>query len=180
MEDDVKLYKKFLTGNNEAFNILIDKYRNNLIYFIQGFVNSKDIAEDLTQDVFVYVLINRKEYDFKYSLKTYLYTIAKSRALNYIKRERKIIPLENISEVDDEVVIEEKILHSEEKIKIHKAIKKLNPNQQRAIYLSDIEELSYKEICKILGTTIPQIKMTIYRARKNLRKILIKESESNG
>lgn len=84
MEDDVKLYKKFLTGNNEAFDILIDKYRNNLIYFIQGFVNSKDIAEDLTQDVFVYVLINRKEYDFKYSLKTYLYTIAKSRALNYM------------------------------------------------------------------------------------------------
>lgn len=183
MEDDVKLYKKFLIGNNEAFDFLIDKYRNNLIYFIQGFVNSKDIAEDLAQDVFVYILINKKEYDFKYSLKTYLYTIAKSRALNYIKRERKIIPLENeLNEINDEGMyqIDDNLVLSEEKTAIHKAIKKLNKNQQRAIYLADIEEMSYKEICKILGTTLPKVKMTIYRARKNLKNILIKERENNG
>lgn len=83
MDNDKILYENFLNGNKEAFDILMDKYRLNLIYFINRFLNDVEASEDLAQDVFVYILINRKEYDFKYSMKTYLYTIAKSRTLNY-------------------------------------------------------------------------------------------------
>lgn len=79
MEEDIKLYKEFLLGSQVAFDKLIDKYRKNVICFINNFVRDIDIAEDLAQDVFVYILINRKEYDFTYSMKTYLYTIARSR-----------------------------------------------------------------------------------------------------
>lgn len=183
MEDDVKLYKEFLSGNQNAFDCLIDKYRKSVICFINNFVKNIDIAEDLAQDVFVYVLINRREYDFKYSMKTYLYTIARSRALNYLKKEKRIVSLEDIDyENRKEYVksIEEGIL-SKEKIRlVHNAINKLNLKQQRAIYLSDIEEMSYKEISKILSKTIPQTKMIIYRARKNLKGILGKEMRENG
>ena len=169
MEIDVKLYKEFLMGNQESFDVLMDKYRNSLICFIQGYVKNIDIAEDLAQDVFVYILINKKEYDFKYSMKTYLYTIARSRALNYLKREKKIISLEE--NID--------YYANKENINQHNAIKKLNESQQRAVFLADIEELSYREICKITGKTLSQIKMTIYRARKNLKKILMKEGLNN-
>ena len=183
MEIDVKLYKEFLMGNQESFDVLMDKYRNSLICFIQGYVKNIDIAEDLAQDVFVYILINKKEYDFKYRMKTYLYTIARSRALNYLKREKKIISLEenidyyankeNINQIEDTVFSNDK------KRNIHNAIKKLNESQQRAVFLADIEELSYREICKITGKTLSQIKMTIYRARKNLKKILMEEGLNN-
>lgn len=88
MDQDIKLYNQFISGNKEAFEKIMDKYRLNLIYFIRRFVKSIDIAEDIAQDVFVYVLINKKEYDFKYSLKTYLYTIAKCRALNFLRKEK--------------------------------------------------------------------------------------------
>lgn len=184
METDVKLYKEFLMGKQTSFDELMNKYRNNLICFIQGYVKNIDIAEDLAQDVFVYILINKKEYDFKYSMKTYLYTIARSRALNYLKREKRIISLEeNINYFENEKSInqiENLIVTWDNKKQILSAIKKLNENQQRMIFLADIEELSYKDICMITGQTIPQIKMTIHRARKKLKEILGKELMYNG
>ncbi len=184
MENDVKLYKEFLLGNQNAFDKLMDKYRKNIICFINGYVKNIDIAEDLAQDVFVYILINKKEYDFKYSMKTYLYTIARSRALNYIKREKRIIYLnENVeygNKEEDSYSIEEEIFSNERKQKLYKAIEELNESQKRAIFLADIEELSYNEIGKILGKSISQTKMIIYRARKNLKKLLGKERMEIG
>lgn len=182
MEEDIKLYKDFLLGNQEAFDKLIDKYRKNVICFINNFVKNIDIAEDLAQDVFVYILINRKEYDFKYSMKTYLYTIARSRALNCMKKEKRIITLEDIDYTDRQNYINEieEGIFSKEKIElVHNAINKLKIKQQRAIYLAEIEEMSYDEISKILGKTVSQTKMIIYRARKNLKNILRKEIEEN-
>ena len=88
---DAELYKEFLNGKEEAFNNIIRKYRKPLISFIMRFIKNIEVAEDIAQDTFVYVLINKTEYDFKYSLKTYLYTIAKCRAINYLKRERKVV-----------------------------------------------------------------------------------------
>lgn len=180
MNDDARLYNEFLLGNKKAFDTLMDKYRKNVIYFINNYIKNIDISEDLAQDVFVYILINRKEYDFKYSMKTYLYTIARSRAINYIKHSKKIVLVQENIEYENTNTIEEEIF-SKEKIKlIQKAIKQLNPRQQKAIYLSEIEEMTYSETAKVLGKTISQTKMIIYRARKNLKKIIGKESTENG
>ena len=65
-----------------------------------------DVAEDLAQDVFVYILMNQEKYDSKYSLKAYLYTIAKSKTLNYIKREKKITYLQENEYIFNEQEIE--------------------------------------------------------------------------
>ena len=86
-----ELYKEFLLGNNKSFEEIVKRHKNSIIYFIQRYTKSIDIAEDIAQDVFLYVLIHKKNYRFEYSLKTYLYTIAKSKALNYIKREKRIV-----------------------------------------------------------------------------------------
>lgn len=182
MNDDIKLYNDFLLGNKKSFDSLMDKYRKNVICFIDRFVKNIDISEDLAQDVFVYILINRKEYDFKYSMKTYLYTIARSRALNYLKSSKRIVYSEEniIYENDDINLLEEEIFSKEKNKLIHNAINQLSSRQQKAIYLADIEEMSYSETAKILGKTISETKMIIYRARKNLKDILGKEMMENG
>ena len=82
MEEDKKLYKEYLNGNEEAFNKIVNKYKNNLIYFISTYVKDLDVAEDIFQDSIIYIIENKEKYDNKYSLKAYLYLIAKSRALN--------------------------------------------------------------------------------------------------
>jgi RNA polymerase sigma factor, sigma-70 family len=174
MEEEKRLYNEFILGNNDAFEQIMNKYRENLIYFIQRIVKSFDVAEDIAQDVFVYVLINKKEYDFKYTLKTYLYTIGRSRAINYLKKEKRCVSL-NL-EHQGNYEIEEIMFLNERKRNLKESINKLLPQHQLVIYLAEIEELPYKEICKIMNKSMVQIKMLIYRARKNLKIILGKES----
>lgn len=175
MEEDKKLYKRFLNGNNEAFEEIVDKYMEKLIYFIYGFVKRIDVAEDLAQDVFVYILVNKQKYDLEHSLKTYLYMIAKSRAINYIKKENKITYLQDKEFVFTEEEIEESIFNEEKSQKLKQAINKLPEPQNQIIYLVDIEELSYNEICNIFGMSLSKIKTLIHRGRKKLKKILEKE-----
>ena len=174
---DAELYKEFLNGNEEAFNNIIRKYRKPLISFISRLVKSVEVAEDIAQDTFVYVLINKTEYDFRYSLKTYLYTIAKCRAINYIKRERKIVAYdETYMRENEESYIDEDLIKEENKKEIYNAIKKLKKSHQVVIYLKEIEGFKYKEISRILNKTVPELKMTAHRARKSLEKIMRKEA----
>lgn len=171
---DKELYKEFLQGNKESFEKIVIRYKDSIIYFIQRYVKSVDIAEDLAQDVFVYILIHKKNYKFEYSLKTYLYTIAKSKALNYIKRERRIVELDE-KQLEDVEELEEKVFKDERAESLKKCIQKLKIEYQNAIYLADIEEMSYKEIAHILKKTDSSVKVLIHRARKALEKVVIEE-----
>ena len=157
---DKQLYKEFLLGNKNSFEEIVIRNKDNIIYFIQKYVKSIDIAEDLAQDVFVYMLINKRSYKFEYSLKTYLYTIAKLDEMQ----------LEDLEELED------KIFKREKAENLKKCIKKLKIEYQNAIYLADIEQLSYKEISHILKKTESSVKVLIHRARKTLEKIIKEEA----
>ena len=175
-----ELYKKFIKKKKKAFNNIIRKYRKPLISFIMRFIKNIEVAEDIAQDTFVYVLINKTEYDFKYSLKTYLYTIAKCRAINYLKRERKVVSYdEAYMREKEETYIDEDLIKEENKKEIYEAIGKLKKSYQIVIYLKDIEGLKYKEISRILNKTVPQLKMMTHRARKSLEKTMRKEVKKN-
>lgn len=177
MDEDKILYKKFLKGNKEAFDKIMDLYAEHLVYFIGRYVKRIDIAEDIAQDVFVYVLMNKEKYNFNYSLKTYLYMLGKSRALNYIKKERKVILLDENTDFEIDEDIEDIVFQNEKHTYLRQTIDKLPKNQQIAIYLTDIEELSYKDVCKVLNKNLSEVKMIIYRARKNLKTLVLREGE---
>ena len=176
-KSDIELYTQFLNGNNAAFNTIATRYHKKLVDFIMKYVHNVDAAEDLAQDTFVYVLANRKEYDFKYTLKTYLFTIAKCRALNYIKKQKRNINVDDdyFWDINNAANIAEEIKVEESKDLVKEAMKKLKQEYQIAIYLSEFQGFQYKEICKILNKTMPQTKMLIHRAKNELRKILGKE-----
>lgn len=175
---DIDLYKEFINGNKDAFNEIVNRYRDILILFILRYVKNMEIAEDLAQDTFVYVHINKKEYDFKYSLKTYLFTIAKCRSINYIKKQKKNVQFSDINLEDlNSISIDESLIRQENREIILNAMTKIKDEYQVLIYLRDIQGFNYKEICKILDKTMAQVKISIYRARKSLEKIIRKEGE---
>ena len=134
-----------------------------------------EIAEDISQDVFVYILLNKEQYDFKYSFKTYLYMIAKCRAINYIKKEKKIIKIDYENLYIEDNNLEEIVYKNEENQKIRKVINKLKPDYQAVIYLVFLEGLKYKEVAKIMNKNIGQIKVMLYRAKRKLKEYLEKE-----
>ncbi len=173
MEDKI-LYEKFLNGDEDAFNTIIKKYEKNLVYFITRYVKNVEIAEDIFQDVVLYMLENKEKYNPKYELKTYMYMIAKSRSINYINQNQKIVEIPD--DLADENLLEEIICSNERKEKIQKVVNKLQLDYQLVIYLTQIEGLSYKETAEIMEKTESQIKTLAHNSKKKLRKLLVEEN----
>ena len=177
-QSDIELYQKFLNGNNEAFNELIIKYRKQLVFFVMKYVRNMEVAEDIVQDSFVYMIINKINYDFKYSFRTYIYTIAKSRTINYLKKNSKVIFISDVVEenyYNENIDIEEEYIRQEKKETLQKAIKNLKIEYQVIIYLYEFQGFKYKEISEILNQSMSKTKMMIHRAKKSLEKIIKEE-----
>lgn len=176
---DQELYKQYLEGDSKSFEKLVIRHKNNMIYFISRYTKNTQIAEDISQDVFVYLLMNKYQYDFKYSFKTYLYMIAKCRAINYLKKEKRVIPMDDMANIYIEDEDLEEIIFKEEKAKkLRRVIPQLKPDYQAVIYLTSFEGLKYKEVAKVMNKNINQIKVLINRAKKKIKILLEKEGFS--
>ena len=174
---DKKLYNDYLNGEKQAFEFLYNKYKNRIEYFIFNIIKDYQKAEDIAQETFIYVMQNkiRKEISFKY----YIYLVAKSKAYNYINVEKRR------NEINEQYVFSENekvgedvlelIIKEENKKELLKSIEKLDEKYKNAVYLVNIENLSYKETSKILGQTLQNTKTLVHRGKKQLKKIIIKE-----
>lgn len=173
---DQQLYQEFLKQNQQSFEALVIRHKNNLIYFIMRYVKRLDIAEEIAQDVFVYLLEHPEKYNFQYSLKTYLYLIGKSRAINYCKKERRLVSIheqDNYSSDEEEL---ENLIFSQETMRILKGkMEQMKPQYQWVIYLVDMEGLSYMETSKVLGKSLSNTKVLLHRAREKLSNLMRKE-----
>ena len=174
---DIKLYNEYLNGEKEAFELLYNKYKDKITYFIYNIVKDYQKSEDIAQDVFIYVLQNKLKEG--YSFKHYIYMVAKSRTINYINTENRR------NEISSEYLLQEEqqtyqdvsdiITKNETRKELMEAINMLDIKYRNAIYLNKIENLSYKEISDILGESVQNVKNLIHRGKKELRKILIKK-----
>ncbi|MDR7869392.1 MAG: RNA polymerase sigma factor [Tissierellaceae bacterium] len=172
MEDKI-LYKNFIEGDIGAFESLVINHKDNLIYFISRYTGGDlYMAEDIAQDVFAYIFVYKEKYDLKHGFKTFIYTLGRNKAIDYVRKQSrlKLVPHHIENEIlYEENTLEEKVIKDEEKRLLLTNLKKLNPNYERAIYLANFEELSYEDISKILGKTLGQTKILIHRARKALK-----------
>ena len=153
MEKDIdkKLYYDYLNGEKEAFELLYNKYKNRIEYFIYNIVKDYQKAEDLTQETFIYIIQNRMKEN--YSFKYYIYLVAKSRAINYVNVEKRREEIKEIYLPNNNEQIEKDVLEvitkEETKKEVLEAIEKLDEKYKNAIYLINIEGLSYKETSEI-------------------------------
>lgn len=178
MNNDEANYRAFLEGDIAGFENLVLTYKDSLIYFIQRYVKDFDTAEDLAQDAFVDVYLYKERYTFRVSFKTYLYTIGRNKAVDYIRKNRRLVLMgdEESDEIEAEgQSMEDRIVTQETNQTVRRALRKLKPDYQAAIELIDLEEMSYADAAGILRKTLPQMKILIFRARKSLKKQL--ESE---
>lgn len=171
-----ELFRAYLDGDDHAFDCIIKEYRENLIFFVMRYVRSVSVAEEIAQDAFVELLIHKHRYNFSCSLKTYLFTIAKNKAINYLRR-RKFVSDDEIdpNTESDERTLAEHIIKNEEKEKLYKVLNRLNDDYRSALYLVYIEDLSYEEAGRVMGKNKKQIENLVFRARASARKELEKE-----
>ncbi len=176
MDNGESSYRRFLSGDDEGLVELIRDYKDGLIFFLNGFTKDINAAEELCEDTFVKIAVNKPRFEGRSSFKTFLYKIARNTALDYLKTHRAHVSIEEAGELDSgERSLEEQYLREEQKIAVHRALDKLKPDYRQVLWLTYFEELSNKETAAVMKRTVHGIETLVYRARLALKKQLEKE-----
>ncbi len=163
---------------SSSFKVIYDSHVDLVYTLCMRYVKRTEIAEDLTQDVFIKVF--QKHHDFKKEaqLKTWIYRITVNTCLDYLKSKRHKNDLFNQSEESlrfKAALVKDpsQLLESSEKMKLLiECIEQLNDKQKTAFLLSKEEGMSNPEIAEIMETSISSVESLIFRAKKNLKEII--------
>ena len=155
-----------------AFQLVFDRYRNNTYKVAMMYVKSPVIAEEIVQDVFLKLWFQRKNLTEIRSLESWLFTLTRNLTFNCLKKiayewtaREKWIKQNNISEN----TADNKILDTEYRQLIQKAISTLSPQQQQVYKLAKEEGLSYEVIGRQLSISPLTVKTHMSRALASVR-----------
>jgi len=172
MIEESGIIRAVLEGDADSFRLLVQRYQKPVIRMIANFINDSYIYEDIAQDVFLAAYKKLPAFDpARSSFSTWLFTIAKNKSINAVKKSRIPSP-GNLPENPDFPEPIDTLIRDELFIKLDNALKSLNPGHRRAIVLAEFENLPYEQIAQIEGVRIGTIKSRINRAKHRLRSAL--------
>lgn len=180
MDNGAGSYRRYLNGDEDAFREIVSEYFDNLVFFIDRLVHDTTAAEDIAIDAFTQLVVNKRRYDFRVSLKTYLFMIGRSRALDYIKHRKKLtmVELSDAGQIPSTAPsIEELLLADHRKRRISYALSQLDEPMRLVLHLVYFEDLSVEEAAKVLKKNRKQIYNLLYRSKQALRTILREDGE---
>jgi len=170
-----ELYRRFRSGDEDAFDELVGLYRESLTLYINSFVKDIYEAEELMIDVFAR-LDEERGYQGKSSLKTYLFAIARNLALRHVKKRgrKEHVPIEElINELSGgDSSPETDYLRGERGEQLRGAIQKLKPEYGEVLRLLYFESMSYTEAAGAMHKTVKQIDNLTYNAKVSLKAML--------
>ena len=151
---DIKTLEAFQDGNHKAFETVFIAYYNKTKAFIDGYIKSESDAEELTEDLFVNLWINHDSIDASKSFSSYLHTIARNSAINFLKHKYVHDTYLNSSqEIEYSSTSEEDLIAKELGLLIDDIVGKMSEQRKMIYTLSRQEGLSNAEIAIQLNTT---------------------------
>lgn len=171
---DIKTLEALRSGSHKAFETIFVAYYNKTKAFIFGYIKSEADAEELAEDIFVNLWLNRQFVDVNKSFESFLHTIARNSALNFLKHKYVHDAYVNSLEHSDYVTAtsEENLIAKELGLLIDDAVGKM-PDQRKRIYqLSRKDGLNNGEIATQLNTTKRNVESQLSLALKEIRKII--------
>ena len=172
------LIYRIAKGDQLAFRALYNLYKDKVYNVALSYLRNVELAEEITQDVFITVFQKAFQFQSKSKVSTWIYRITVNKALNEIKRTKairsKLLDVDYLEPVDfihPGVALEQKELSKY----LFMAIESLSENQRTAFILSFIEKLPRKEVAQIMETSLKSVESLIQRAKQNLRKEIIRQ-----
>lgn len=179
MDNGASSYHRFRENGDETGLVeIIRDYKDGLIFFLYGIVNDLYLAEELAEDTFVLLGTKKPRDNQKGSFKTWLYTIGRHVAIDYLRKPFRLKEIYLDEEIENSLEIESfenEYIRQEKKLIVHKALKKLKSDYRQVLWLLYFEELSCKECAFIMRKSVHGIETLSYRAKKALRKQLEQE-----
>ena len=179
MSDDRALVQNVLSGDMQAFRLLIKKHERLVGHMIGRLIKKQEEREELCQDVFLRVHDKLSEFSFQSKLSTWIATIAYRHALNHLRKQKMMfsdIPEEEsftsrfIEEENPETLTEDKDLDGY----VMKLVNDLPAQYKVILTLYHVDSMSYPEICEITGLPEGTVKSYLFRARNLLKEKLKK------
>lgn len=176
IDDERKLITEICAGNEKAFSVLFFKYLSVLQSFAFKFTKSEHATEEIIQDAFLRIWLNRDKLEQVENVKAYLYKYVSNECLSYlrkkIKEEKAIGILKTHVDNHENVTLDAIHLNEINQI-IMAAVNKLPPQRRRIYELSRGEGKTIPEISEILGVSVNTVKNTLVIALKTIRESLI-------
>lgn len=156
--------------NNETFDEIVLKYRQNSINFAMRYIKDREICEDIAQEAFAAVFVYRDKYNPDMSFKTWLFSIIHNKCVDYIRKNKELqsfIVEDEAQEAGTFEMLDTKILLEQE-------IGRLRPNYRAIIQMVEYEGMTACEAAKVLGVSEVHARVLSFRARKKLQAQLVK------
>lgn len=170
---DLYYIDKILSGETNAFVILVDRYKNMVFTIINRIVKNRMEAEEITQDVFLKIFQSLQKFKKKSKFSTWIYKIAYNTAIS--KTRKKHIEMSALDEMIienytfDEIVEEVDKFGLEEKTKFFEnALKKIPEEDSLLLTMFYMEEQTIEEISEICNLSATNVKVKLHRIRKKL------------
>jgi RNA polymerase sigma-70 factor (ECF subfamily) len=196
-DPDVRLMMRVRDDDAGAFEELVRRYQGRLVRLFHHIGPSREVAEDLTQEVFLRIYRSRANYEPGAKFATWIFTIAGNVARNAARthgRRKEVIEADTRRGRDDSEgnlltkmaldasgLMPARLVEGEERAElVRQAVDKLGERQRMALMLSRFENMSYVEIAEAMDLTSKAVKSLLSRARVNLRDALAEYIDMSG
>mgnify|MGYP001269557541 FL=1 len=174
MNTDINIINLVKKGDLKAFDILVVKYQDRLVYSVYKFCSDLDLSQDITQEAFVKAYNNIDKFRGDSSFYTWIYRIAINTAKNYFTNKSRGAETYNEDLLDNALSDmslnsdnPETLLEAEEmKDAINQAFQNLPDEIRSTLSLREYDGLSYEEIAKVQNCPIGTVRSRIFKGRE--------------
>ncbi|HQF42319.1 MAG TPA: RNA polymerase sigma factor [Ignavibacteriaceae bacterium] len=174
IDDDFKLIKSFINGDESAFNQLIYKYQERIYWHARRMTGNHLDADEIVQEVLLVIYNKIKSFEFKSSFYTWVYAITNTRSINYLKK-RSVKRFFSLEETENKLDDNNIILNLEQKQQlqlIENALQKLPVKQREVFIMRNYDEMSYEEISEITGRAVGTLKANYFHAINKIKELV--------
>lgn len=159
--------------DSEMLRQFYGRYASEIYLYLYSLCKSRELAEDLMQDVFLKALLSLS--DFHTNIRAWLYKVARNTCLNELRKRNRETELDEQLAISEETILGN-VIQNEQKKQLYQAMMKLPDRQREILELFYFSEMSIKEIAAVLSLTSENVRVLAYRAKKQLRN----EMEGDG
>ncbi|WP_295868150.1 RNA polymerase sigma factor [uncultured Oscillibacter sp.] len=182
MIPDETLYRRYLGGDDEGLNALMERHGDRLTLYLDGCLHDTHEAEDVMIEAFARLIASRPDIRDG-GFRAYLYKTARRLALRLLarRRARQTFSLDELTEEPEGRELVEQTVQAAESGRILRAcMAELRPDYREALFLVYFEGLSHAEAAAVMGKWEKQVADLVYRGRNALRKRLEQEGISHA
>lgn len=168
-------YCRYLSGDEDALTDLVKCQADGLIRFAYCYVQDSTAAEEIMEDTIVALIMKRKRFDNEALFHSYLFKIARNRAIDYLRKWRNTIALEDVQNILTTEDLETSHSRRARNGLVYVQIQSLPEQYRQILHLTYFEDFSLAQAAKIMGKSMKQVYNLHARAKEALKQRLLKE-----